>query len=353
MPGFFFAFSFHRDTVINVGIFGATGYTGVELMKIFHRHPGARVAFAHSESNAGARLSDVLPCAFDVRLIRSDDAPLADVDVVFSCLPHAASAELCKRALDAGVRVVDLSADFRLRDAAVYEKWYKHAHPYPHLLEEAVYGLPEMHRSDIAAAQLIANPGCYPTTVALGAMPLLEAGALADATIIADSKSGVSGAGRKPAQSSHFVEVNESLNPYGIAGVHRHIPEMEQTLAAVAGAMTPRVIFTPHLLPISRGMLTTLYFTLTDEAAKHDWQAIFEKRYEGEPFVRVLPKGQIATIAHTTHSNRAVLSVHPIAGMPNRLLVVSCLDNLVKGASGQAVQNMNLMFGLDEAAGLE
>ena len=341
--------------MINAGIFGATGYTGVELMKIFHRHAGVRVAFAHSESNAGARLSDVLPCAFDIRLIRSDDAPLADVDVVFSCLPHAASAELCKRALDAGKRVVDLSADFRLRDAAVYEKWYKHVHPYPHLLEEAVYGLPELYRSDIAPAQLIANPGCYPTTVALGSIPLLEAGALADATIIADSKSGVSGAGRKPAQNTHFVEVNESLNPYGIAGVHRHIPEMEQTLASVAvgPVTTPRVIFTPHLLPISRGMLTTLYFTLTDEAAKHDWQSIFEKRYEGEPFVRVLPKGQIATIAHTTHSNHAVLSVHPIAGMPNRLLVVSCLDNLIKGAAGQAVQNMNLMFGLDEAAGLE
>lgn len=345
--------------MIKVGIFGATGYTGVELMKIFHRHAKARVAFAHSDSNAGLRLSDVLPCPFDVPLIKADDAPLADVDVVFSCLPHAASADLCKRVIDAGKRVVDLSADFRLRDAALYEKTYKHHHAYPELLDTAVYGLPELYRQDIAAAQLIANPGCYPTTVALGAMPLIELGALADPILIADSKSGVSGAGRKPAQNTHFVEVNESLNPYGIGNVHRHVPEMNQTLNSVLSrgpgpseAQPYKVIFSPQLLPISRGMLTMLYVTLTDAAAREDWQAIFAKRYEGEPFVRVLPKGQIATIAHTTHTNYAVLSVHTIADAPNRLLIVSCLDNLIKGASGQAVQNMNLMFGVDEKEGL-
>ena len=346
--------------MINIGIFGATGYTGVELMKIFHRHTKGRVVFAHSESNAGQRLSDVLPCPFDVPLIKADDAPLADVDVVFSCLPHAASAEHCKRALDAGKRVVDLSADFRLRDAALYETTYKHHHPYPELLETAVYGLPELYRPDIIDAQLVANPGCYPTTVALGALPFIELDALADPFLIADSKSGVSGAGRKPAQSSHFVEVNESLNPYGIGNVHRHVPEMNQTLNSIvsrSGSSTtirsPRVIFTPQLLPISRGMLTTLYVTLTDAAAREDWQAIFTKRYEGEPFVRVRPKGQIATIAHTTNTNYAVISVHTLADAPNRLLIVSCLDNLIKGASGQAVQNMNLMFGLDEAEGLK
>lgn len=345
--------------MIKVGIFGATGYTGVELMKIFHRHTKARVVFAHSDSNAGLRLSDVLPCPFDVPLIKADDAPLADVDVVFSCLPHAASADLCKRVIDAGKRVVDLSADFRLRDAALYEKTYKHHHAYPELLDTAVYGLPELYRQDIAAAQLIANPGCYPTTVALGAMPLIELGALADPILIADSKSGVSGAGRKPAQNTHFVEVNESLNPYGIGNVHRHVPEMNQTLNSVlsrgpgpSDAQPYKVIFSPQLLPISRGMLTMLYVTLTDAAAREDWQAIFTKRYEGEPFVRVLPKGQIATIAHTTHTNYAVLSVHTIADAPNRLLIVSCLDNLIKGASGQAAQNMNLMFGVDEKEGL-
>jgi N-acetyl-gamma-glutamyl-phosphate reductase len=221
-----------------------------------------------------------------------------------------------------------------------------------------------MYRQDIAAAQLIANPGCYPTTVALGAMPLIELDALADPIIIADSKSGVSGAGRKPVQTTHFVEVNESLNPYGIGNVHRHVPEMNQTLNSIVGrggtagstggsTAGYKVIFSPQLLPISRGMLTMLYVTLTAAAAREDWQAIFAKRYEGEPFVRVLPKGQIATIAHTTHTNYAVLSVHTIADAPNRLLIVSCLDNLVKGASGQAVQNMNLMFGVDEVEGLK
>jgi N-acetyl-gamma-glutamyl-phosphate reductase len=350
--------------MIKVGIFGATGYTGVELMKIFQHHTKTRIVFAHSDSNAGLRLSDVLPCPFDVPLIKAEDAPLADVDVVFSCLPHAASAELCKRVIDAGKRVVDLSADFRLRDAALYEKTYKHHHAYPELLDTAVYGLPELYRQDIAAAQLIANPGCYPTTVVLGAMPLLELDALADPIIIADSKSGVSGAGRKPAQNTHFVEVNESLNPYGIGNVHRHVPEMNQTLNSIVGrGSTPgstdgltadyKVIFSPQLLPISRGMLTMLYLTLTEAAARKDWQAIFSQRYEGEPFVRVLPNNQIATIAHTTHTNYAVLSVHTIADAPNRLLIVSCLDNLIKGASGQAVQNMNLMFGVDEAEGLK
>lgn len=351
--------------MINVGVFGATGYTGVELVTLLSRHGKARVAFAHSDSNAGARLSDVLPCPFDMPLIKADDAPIDSVDVVFSCLPHAASAELCKRVLDAGKRVVDLSADFRLRDAATYAHWYKHTHPYPELLEEAVYGLPEIYRRDIADAQIVGNPGCYPTSIILGVLPLLEAGALADPVIIADSKSGVSGAGRKPSQTTHFVEVNESLSPYNIGHVHRHVPEIEQELNATyhggSGVSAEsrhtshaalHILFSPHLLPISRGMLSMLYVTLTDQAAAQDWQDIYVRRYEGEPFVRVLPKGQISTIAHTTHTNYDVISVHPVAGMPNRLQIVSCIDNLVKGASGQALQNMNIMFGIDECEGL-
>jgi N-acetyl-gamma-glutamyl-phosphate reductase len=343
--------------MIKVGIFGATGYTGVELVKLLSRHSKAHIAFAHSESNAGARLSDVLPCPYDILLIKSEDAPLSDVDVVFSCLPHAASAELCKRVLDAGKRVVDLSADFRLRDKDVYAQWYKHQHPYPELLDEAVYGLPELYRQDIADAQIVGNPGCYPTSIILGVMPLLEVGALADPVIIADSKSGVSGAGRKPSQTSHFVEVNESLAPYNIGHVHRHVPEIEQEMnAANVGAQHAaplHLIFSPHLLPISRGMLSMLYVKLTPAAASQDWQSIYEKRYEGEPFVRVLPKGQISTIAHASHTNYDVISVHPIAGMPDRLQIVSCIDNLVKGASGQALQNMNIMFGVDEREGLQ
>ncbi len=350
--------------MIKVGIFGATGYTGAELIRWLARHRRARIVFAHSESHAGVKLSDVMPCLFDLPLVQADDAPLDEVDIVFSCLPHGASAELCKRALEAGKRVVDFSADFRLRDAATYAEWYKHAHPYPELLAEAVYGLPEVYRRAIADARLVANPGCYPTSIILGLLPLLELGALADPVIIADSKSGVSGAGRKPSQATHFVEVNESLAPYNIGHAHRHVPEIEQELNAAwrndadrsesdcDARAALRVIFSPHLLPISRGMLSMIYVRLTPQAAHQDWHTIFVRRYEGEPFVRVLPKGQVATIAHAAHTNYAVLSVHPVADMPDRLQIVSCIDNLVKGASGQAVQNMNVMFGLDECEGL-
>jgi N-acetyl-gamma-glutamyl-phosphate reductase len=370
--------------MIKIGIFGATGYTGVELLRWLSRRKDVRVVFTTSESNAGQRLSDVIPCAFEAPLIKSDDAPLSDVDVVFSCLPHGASAELCARVLQAGKRVVDFSADFRLRDAAEYARWYPHPHPCPEYLAQAVYGLPEMYRSDIRDAALVANPGCYPTSVILGALPLLEQGALAEPLVIADSKSGVSGAGRKPTQSTHFVEVSENLAPYNIGHVHRHVPEIEQLLndawvekgdlglengdstsvtsqTSNEGGRSPipnpksqiSVLFNPHLLPISRGMLSTLYFRLTPEAAEQDWQACFAQRYAHEPFVRVLPKGQIATIAHVAHTNLGAISVHQQRGaLANTLVVVSCIDNLVKGASGQAVQNMNLMFGLDEAEGL-
>ena len=386
--------------MIKIGIFGATGYTGVELMKWLNRHKDARVIFTTSESNAGQRLSDVIPCAFDTPLIKSDDAPLGDVDLVFSCLPHGASAELCARVLQAGKRVVDFSADFRLRDAAEYARWYQHQHPCPELLTQAVYGLPEMYRGLIPDAALVANPGCYPTSVILGSLPVLELGALADPLVIADSKSGVSGAGRKPTQTTHFVEVNENLAPYNVGHVHRHVPEIEQLLNdawAVKGdsgfeigdspSVTSQtsnegvqslisslqfpisnlssessivnrqssisVLFNPHLLPISRGMLSTLYFRLTPQAAEQDWHALFTQRYDDEPFVRVLPKGQISTIAHVAHTNTCAISVHQQRGaLASTLVVVSCIDNLGKGASSQAVQNMNLMFGLDEAEGL-
>jgi N-acetyl-gamma-glutamyl-phosphate reductase len=358
------AFSFWILDMVNVGIFGATGYTGVELIRWLSRHRAARLVFAASESSAGQRLSDVIPCAFDTPLVKPDDVPLSQVDVVFSCLPHGPSAEMCARVLSAGKRAVDFSADFRLRDAGVYAKWYSHQHPCPELLQEAVYGLPEIYRSLIPDASLVANPGCYPTSIALGALPLIEVSALADPVIISDSKSGVSGAGRKLTQATHFVEVNENLSPYNIGHVHRHVPEIEQVLndvwegrnvePPISNPQSPiSVLFSPHLLPISRGMLSALYFKLTPQATEQDWQAVFTRRYDGEPFVRVLPKGQIATIAHVAHTNYAVLSVHQQSGpLGDRLMVVSCIDNLGKGASSQAVQSMNLMFGLDEAEGL-
>ncbi|MBX7212697.1 MAG: N-acetyl-gamma-glutamyl-phosphate reductase [Thermoflexales bacterium] len=342
--------------MLRIGIFGATGYTGLELVRLLQNHRQARLVFAHSESNPGAKLSDIIPCLYDVPLIKADDAPLADVDVVFSCLPHAASAELAARVLAAGKKVVDLSADFRLTNAAVYEKTYKHVHPHPELLTRAVYGLPERYRERIAQTDLVANPGCYPTSTILPALPLLEAGALAEPVLIADSKSGVSGAGRKPSTTTHFVEVNEGLTPYNVANVHRHVPEIDQVLNDIDNGRTPggvNVIFTPHLLPISRGMLTTLYVRLTPEARQTDWQSVFEKRYANEPFVRVLPRGQTASIAHVARTNMAAISLHPLGGaVADRLLLVCAIDNLTKGASGQALQNMNLMFGLDEREGL-
>lgn len=351
--------------MINIGIFGATGYTGVELVKLINRHRHAHLVFAASETYAGQHLSDVIPCAYDTPLIKAEDAPLADVDVVFSCLPHGPSAELCARVIRAGKRAIDFSADFRLRDTSLYAQHYGHPHPHPELMPDAVYGLPEIYRAVIADATLVANPGCYPTSVILGALPLLELGALADPVVISDSKSGVSGAGRKPTQSTHFVEVNENLAPYNIGHVHRHVPEIEQLLNDVWGgcdesqisnlhASRPiSILFTPHLLPITRGMLSTLYFKLTPEATQQDWHHIFRERYDSEPFVRVLPKGQIATIAHVNYTNHCAISVHQQTGaLANTLVVVSCIDNLVKGASGQAIQNMNLMFGIDETEGL-
>jgi N-acetyl-gamma-glutamyl-phosphate reductase len=343
--------------MINIGIFGATGYTGVELIKLLNRHRSAHIVFAASENSAGQRLSDVIPCIFDNLLIKADDAPLTAVDVVFSCLPHGVSAELCARVIKAGKRVVDFSADFRLRDAEAYAQWYQHQHPCPELLEEAVYGLPEIYRSLIEDADLVANPGCYPTSVILGALPLLELGSLAEPLVIADSKSGVSGAGRKLTQATHFVEVNENLAPYNLGHSHRHVPEIEQLLNDAwnrTDSQSPvTVLFNPHLLPISRGMLSTLYFKLTPQAAVQDWHAIFTKRYDEEPFVRVLPKGQLSTIAHVAYTNYCTISVHQQSGaLANMLIVVSCIDNLVKGASGQAVQSMNLMFGVGESEGL-
>src|SRR6476661_4892872 len=241
--------------MINVGIYGVTGYAGYELLRWIGRHPEARVVFATSESQAGKALADVYPGPLDLPLLAPDDAPLGEADVVFLGLPHGVAAGVAQRALAAGVRVIDLSADFRLRTGADYARWYNHAHPAPELLP-APYGLPELNRAALQDAALIANPGCYPTSVLLGLAPLLRAGALADPLVIVDAKSGVSGAGRAPKQNTHFVEVSESLAPYSIGRVHRHVGEMQQEAARLAGARAPEIVFTPHLLPINRGLLS-------------------------------------------------------------------------------------------------
>jgi N-acetyl-gamma-glutamyl-phosphate reductase len=338
--------------MIKIGIFGATGYTGLELLKLFRRHPAARIVWLTSESSAGQQFGDVFavpPALGEHTLIPSAEADCSGVDVVFCCLPHVAAQSHVAEARKAGARTIDLSADFRLRDAATYEKWYGHPHQHSELLGEAVYGLPELHRAEIAGAGLIANPGCYPTSIILGLAPLAGAGWLAG-TIIADSKSGVSGAGRTPSLKTHFVEANENLSPYSIGRAHRHIPEMEQELR-ISESANQRIIFSPHLVPINRGMLSTIYVTLPAGVPEGQVREAYAAMYATEPFVYLLPPGQVATFAHTANTNYCAIGLTFVPDTAT-LIVTSSIDNLGKGASGQAVQNMNVMFGLDERTGL-
>ena len=331
--------------MIKVGIYGATGYTGYELVQLLGRHPSAEVVFVTSESSADLLLSAIYPQAPAWKLVSAESAPLDTVDVVFLCLPHAESAPVAVRALAAGVRVIDLSADFRLNSAELYEKWYGIKHPAPELLSQAVYGLTEFVREQLPTAQLVANPGCYPTTILLGLKPILQAG-LATGTIIADSKSGVTGAGRKAKIEYHLVELGENFYPYGIGRKHRHLPEIEQEMKHIS-ADAPALIFSPHLLPVPRGILSTIY--VPTSADFNTIYNLYAEAYAGEPFVKLLPQGSMATLGHVVRTNRCVISLHQTDGM---IIIVSAEDNLVKGAAGQAVQNMNVMFGLPETSGL-
>lgn len=335
-------------TLIQVGIYGASGYTGVELVKIFARHPQVNIAFATSDAYVGKKMSDAFPCHFDLPFVAHDAAPLDAIDIALLALPHGASAEYATRALDAGARVIDLSADFRLRDATAYKKWYGLDHHAPELLPQAVYGLPELHRARIKNAKLVANPGCYPTSVILALAPIWRAGAT-DATVIVDSKSGVSGAGRKPTLTVHFCEVNENLAPYNIGRVHRHLSEMEQELQAINARAS--LVFSPHLLPVTRGILSTMYVRLNAGWDEKRLRDLYVETYRDEPFVKILPSGQIATLAHSVNTNFCTISLHYLADVQQAIICAS-IDNLIKGASGQAVQNMNVMFGVEETMGL-
>ncbi|MCP4168044.1 MAG: N-acetyl-gamma-glutamyl-phosphate reductase [Chloroflexi bacterium] len=333
---------------LRIGIIGATGYTGYELVQIIQRHPHASIAWLTSESSAGKRLSDLYPTPDDTLLIKMADASLSEVDVVFLCLPHVASMEAVAWVRSEGVRAIDLSADYRLPDADIYEQWYGQKHTQTDLLKEAVYGLCEVKREQIVSAGLVGNPGCYPTSVNLGLWPLAQAGVLKPG-IIVDSKSGVSGAGRKLRLNSHYVEANENLRPYSIGYAHRHIAEMELIL----GAHVPnlQITFSPHLLPVNRGILSTMYVdvdkTLDEQALRH----LYANAYGDEPFIHLLPAAAVATLKHTNHTNRCAIALTPLP-RPGQYIVTASEDNLLKGASGQAVQNMNIMFGLDETAGL-
>jgi len=335
--------------MIKVGIFGVTGYAGYELLRWLGRHREVQVVFTTSESQAGKSLAEVFPGPIDAPLIAPDDAPIGDADVVFLGLPHGVAAQTARRARAAGARVIDLSADLRLTTPESYRRWYGHDHPAPELLP-APYGLTELNRAALRDAPLIGNPGCYPTSILLGIAPLLRAGALTDNTVIADSKSGVSGAGRAPKQNTHFVEVSENLTPYNIGRAHRHVGEMEQEAARMAGGAGPQIVFNPHLLPINRGILSTIYVRIPADWSEEHVRKLYAEHYAGEPFMRLLPKSQLATIGHTTHTNMCAMSLTLAA--PGLLVVISSIDNLVKGAAGQAIQNMNVMFGLDETEGL-
>ena len=336
-------------TTISTAILGATGYTGAELIRLIEAHPHFSVGHLGAHSQAGKKAGDVLPGISGDNAgmtLQAADAPLADgVELVFTALPHGAAAESVKKALAAGCKVVDLSADFRHRSVETYAEAYGATHPHPELLNDAVFGLCEHARSRAANAKLIANPGCYPTCTLLPLLPLLKANVVDTSHIVVDAKSGTSGAGRSAKTDLLYCEVNESVRAYGLPR-HRHVWEIEEWAEAYGGA-TVNVQFAPHILPMTRGMLATLHLRGEHPAA---WHGILENAYADEPFVRVLPEGMLPGTKGVNGSNRCDIGVC-VTGADSAV-VVSCLDNLLKGAAGQAVQNANLMFGFDETTGL-
>jgi N-acetyl-gamma-glutamyl-phosphate reductase len=340
--------------MLKVAIVGASGYTGVELLRILHCHPEAAVTCVTSERSAGKKVSDIFPGLLgrcDLLLENLEPVRVAGkADFIFTALPHKAAMEVVPTFLEMGKQVVDLSADYRLQDAREYEKWYE-PHMSPALLKKAVYGLPELKRARIAGADLVANPGCYPTSVILGVAPLLKKKLIDPASIIADSKSGVTGAGRSAKVDNLYCEVNEGFKAYGVGGVHRHIPEIEQELSHLAGKKLV-ITFTPHLVPMDRGILSTIYAVPGAPVTTAELLKLYNDFYKGEPFVRVLSEGSFPSTAFVRGSNFCDIGLS-VDSRSGRIIVVSAIDNLVKGASGQAVQNMNIMCGFPETMGLE
>lgn len=339
---------------IKVGIVGGTGYTGVELLRLLSAHPHAQLHAITSRKEDGMPVADMFPNLrghVDLCFQTPETAALEQCDVVFFATPHGVAMEQAGHLLGHGVRVIDLAADFRLQDVDTFQQWYKMPHACPEVLREAVYGLPELDREAIRQARVVGNPGCYPTTVLLGLAPVLQADRpLIDVGhVIADAKSGVSGAGRKTQVGSLFSEASDNFAAYGVAG-HRHHPEISECLQRIAGAPVG-LVFVPHLVPMIRGMFTTLYLRILPEAAETDFQALYEARYANEPFIDVMPPGSLPQTRSVRASNMLRLAIHrPANG--DQLVVLVVQDNLVKGAAGQAVQNMNLMFGFEETAGL-
>ena len=339
--------------MIEIGIVGGTGYTGVELLRLLAQHPQASVRLITSRTEAGVRVGEMFPSLrglgrlSDLSFSDPAGSDLKACHLVFFATPHGVAMSQARELIGAGVKIIDLAADFRLKDPALFERWYKMPHACPDLLAESVYGLPEMHRAAIAKARIVGNPGCYPTAIQLGFLPLVEAGIVDPAHLIADAKSGVSGAGRKAEVGLLFSEASDNFKAYNVGG-HRHHPEIVQGLNGFSKDPVT-VVFTPHLVPMIRGIHATLYARLTD--ATVDLQALFEKRYAGEPFVDVMPAGSHPETRSVRASNVCRIAVHrPQQGDIAVILAVE--DNLVKGAAGQAIQNMNLMFGLPETTGL-
>jgi len=335
--------------MIRVGIVGGTGYTGVELLRLLVGHPNVTLHAITSRGEAGTPVAQLFPSLrgrVDLAFSHPDEAPLDACDVVFFATPNGIAMHEAPKLLAKGVRVIDLAADFRLRDVAVWERWYGMRHASPEWVAKAVYGLPELFRDEIRTAQLVANPGCYPTAVQLGLAPLVKAQVVRCEGLIADCKSGVSGAGRKAEVHTLFAEASDNFKAYGVAG-HRHQPEIAQGLARLAGTDV-ELTFVPHLTPMIRGIHATLYAELTTEV---DLQALYETFYREEPFVDVLPSGSHPETRSVRAANLCRIAVHR-PGNGRRVVVLSVIDNLMKGAAGQAVQNMNLMFGLPETTGL-
>jgi len=342
--------------VKKVAVVGATGYTGVELLRLLVMHPGVEISCVTSRSNDGTRVDEMFPSLrgfLDLPFTVPDDGRLAEADVVFFATPNGVAMDSVPALLKAGTRVIDLAADFRIRDAGVWSQWYGMQHACPELIAEAVYGLPELNREAIRTARLVANPGCYPTAVTLGFLPLVERGLVELDSLIADAKSGASGAGRKASVANLLCEAGDSFKAYGVAG-HRHLPEISQNLRQISGVDALDLVFVPHLLPMIRGIHATLYARLThgfQAMEPADLQAIYEQRYARETFVDVLPPGSHPETRSVRGANLCRMAVHrPQNG--RRVVVLSVIDNLVKGAAGQAVQNMNLMLGFQEETGL-
>ncbi len=332
--------------MVKVGVINVTGYTGMELARLLIHHPKVELTSVTGRSMAGEKLGVAFPHLSDINLIIQSE--LDDVDLAFSAMPHKASAEVVLEALKRGIRVVDLSADFRLNDVRDYERWYGVSHPAPEFLKEAVYGLSELNRSQIAPARLVANPGCYPTSAILALAPAAKEGII-EPDIVIDSKSGLSGAGRTLSLTAHFSEAGESVSAYALDG-HRHLPEIGQELGKLAPWTSPAITFLPHLVPMTRGILTSCYAKLAREATEEGVRELYRQFYQDEPFVRVVDS---PPQTKQTRGTNLCLIYPTIDPRTDRLIVVSCLDNLIKGGAGQAIQNMNLMLGFPEKMGLE